>query len=53
MGNEAAGFRSRVFLDLWLVVDGLLAGNMVQVLAVLQAGLIATEHMAFGQTLAD
>ena len=45
--------RSRVFPGLWLAVDDLLAGNMVQVLAVLQAGLIATEHIAFVQTLAE
>jgi Uma2 family endonuclease len=36
--------RSRVFPGLWLAVADLLAGNMVQVLAVLQAGLATVEH---------
>ena len=43
--------RSRVFPGLWLAVEDLLAGNMVQVLAVLQAGLAAAEHDKFVQHL--
>ena len=43
--------RSRVFPGLWLAVEDLLAGNMVRVLAVLQAGLTAAEHDKFVQQL--
>ncbi|NJO40544.1 MAG: Uma2 family endonuclease [Cyanobacteria bacterium CRU_2_1] len=43
--------RSRMFPGLWLAVDDLLAGNMVQVLAVLQQGLASPEHAAFVQQL--
>jgi Uma2 family endonuclease len=43
--------RSRVFPGLWLAVEDLLAGNMVRVLAVLQAGLAAAEHDSFVQQL--
>jgi Uma2 family endonuclease len=43
--------RSRVFPGLWLAVEDLLAGNMVRVLAVLQAGLAAAEHNEFVQQL--
>jgi Uma2 family endonuclease len=45
--------RSRVFPGLLLAVEDLLAGNMVRVLAVLQAGLAAAEHDAFVQHLAQ
>jgi Uma2 family endonuclease len=45
--------RSRVFPGLWLAVEDLLAGNMVRVLAVLQAGLAAAEHNAFVQQLSQ
>jgi Uma2 family endonuclease len=45
--------RSRVFPGLWLAVEDLLAGNMLRVLAVLQAGLAAAEHDAFGQQLSQ
>jgi Uma2 family endonuclease len=45
--------RSRVFPGLWLAVEDLLAGNMVRVLAVLQAGLAAAEHGAFVQQLSQ
>jgi Uma2 family endonuclease len=45
--------RSRVFPGLWLAVEDLLTGNMVQVLAVLQAGLAAAEHNAFVQQLSQ
>jgi Uma2 family endonuclease len=45
--------RSRVFPGLWLAVEDLLAGNMVRVLAVLQAGLAAAEHDEFVQQLSQ
>lgn len=45
--------RSRVFPGLWLAVEDLLAGNMVRVLAVLQAGLAAAEHSEFVQQLSQ
>jgi Uma2 family endonuclease len=45
--------RSRVFPGLWLAVEDLLAGNMVRVLSVLQAGLAAAEHGAFVQQLSQ
>jgi hypothetical protein len=45
--------RSRVFPGLWLAVEDLLAGNMVRVLAVLQAGLAAAEHDVFVQQLSQ
>jgi Uma2 family endonuclease len=43
--------RSPQFPGLWLAVEALLAGNMVQVLAVLQQGLASPEHEAFVQQL--
>ena len=45
--------RSRVFPGLWLAVEDLLAGNMLRVLAVLQAGLAAAEHEIFVQQLSQ
>ncbi|QLE59427.1 Uma2 family endonuclease [Nostoc sp. TCL26-01] len=44
--------RSRVFPGLWLAVNDLLAGNMQQVLMVLQTGLQSNEHRAFVEKLA-
>ncbi len=44
---------SRVFPGLWLAVDDLLAGNMTQLLAVLQAGLSSAEHAEFVQQLSQ
>ncbi len=44
--------RSQQFPGLWLAVEALLAGNMVQVLERLQQGLASTEHQAFVQALA-
>ncbi|HEY9624411.1 MAG TPA: Uma2 family endonuclease [Crinalium sp.] len=41
--------RSRIFPGLWLAVNDLLAGNMTQVLAILQQGLASSEHAAFVQ----
>ena len=43
---------SRVFPGLWLAVDNLLAGNMTQVLAILQSGLTSEEHVDFVKQLA-
>jgi hypothetical protein len=42
-----------VFPGLWLAVEDLLAGNMVRVLAALQAGLAAAEHEEFVQHLSQ
>jgi Uma2 family endonuclease len=49
--NEAGIFQSQVFPGLWLDASALLAGNMQQVLTVLQAGLNFTDHQAFVQQL--
>lgn len=43
--------RSSVFPGLWLSVTNLLAGNMIQVLTVLQSGLNSPEHQPFIQSL--
>ena len=45
--------RSLIFPRLWLQVAAMLDGNMVQVIAVLQAGLNSVEHQAFVQRLAE
>lgn len=45
--------RSRVFPGLWLDVESLLAGDLAQVLDVLQRGLKTAEHAAFVQRLQD
>ncbi len=41
--------RSRVFPGLWLAVNDLLAGNLAQVLAMVQNGVQTAEHNAFIQ----
>jgi Uma2 family endonuclease len=43
--------KSQVFPGLWLSISDLLAGNMQQVLAVLQSGLNSQEHQMFVQQL--
>ena len=43
--------KSQVFPGLWLSVTDLLAGNMTQVLSVLQSGLNSPEHLALVQQL--
>lgn len=43
--------RSQVMPGLWLAVPALLAGDMVKVLAVLQAGLTSPEHTEFVNSL--
>ncbi|MCC5647794.1 Uma2 family endonuclease [Nostoc sp. CHAB 5824] len=45
--------KSQVFPGLWLSMSDLLAGNMQQVLAVLQLGLSSPEHQIFVQHLSD
>lgn len=47
--DENGVIRSQVFPGLWLAVDELLAGKMIQVLAVLQQGLASSEQAAFVQ----
>ena len=44
---------SRVFPGLWLAVDDLLAGNMQQVLAVLQSGIASEGHTDFVKQLSN
>jgi Uma2 family endonuclease len=51
---DASGvIKSKVFPGLWLNVYALLAGNMAQVLAVLQQGLSSNEHADFVQSLSQ
>ncbi len=51
---DGAGIiKSQVFPGLWLDVSALVAGNMQQVLAVLQKGLSSMEHQVFAQQLSD
>lgn len=45
--------RSRQFPGLWLAVEALRAGDILQVLAVLQEGLTTPEHEAFVQQLSQ
>jgi Uma2 family endonuclease len=45
--------KSQVFPGLWLSMSDLLAGNMQQVLAVLQSGLNSQEHQMFVQQLTN
>ncbi len=45
--------KSQVFPGLWLSISDLLAGNMQQVLAVLQLGLTSPEHQMFVQQLSS
>ena len=47
--DEHGVIRSREFPGLWLAVEDLLAGNMAQVLAVLQEGLASPEQAVFVQ----
>ncbi|NER36682.1 MAG: Uma2 family endonuclease [Oscillatoria sp. SIO1A7] len=51
---DASGvIRSSIFPGLWLSVTALLAGDMAEVLATLQAGLVSTEHAAFKEQLTE
>ncbi|MCW5313745.1 Uma2 family endonuclease [Nostoc sp. KVJ3] len=45
--------KSQLFPGLWLSMSDLLAGNMQQVLTVLQVGLNSSEHQIFVQQLSD
>jgi Uma2 family endonuclease len=45
--------RSSTFPSLWLAVPALLAGNMIEVLNVLQTGIANPEHQQFIQSLAE
>ncbi|MBP7961692.1 MAG: Uma2 family endonuclease [Caldilineaceae bacterium] len=49
--DEAGVVRSLVFPGLWLDVPALLAGELAQVLATLQAGLASPQHAAFVQAV--
>lgn len=51
--DETGVIRSQVFPSLWLSVSGLLAGEMAQVLSIVQQGLATTEHQAFVASLAE
>ncbi|WP_392533046.1 Uma2 family endonuclease [Nostoc sp. C117] len=45
--------KSQIFPGLWLSISNLLAGNVQQVLAVLQSGLNSPEHQIFVQQLSN
>ncbi|MCY7274366.1 MAG: Uma2 family endonuclease [Phormidesmis sp. CAN_BIN44] len=51
--NEDGIICSQVFPGLWLSVSALIAGDMQQVLAVLQEGINSAEHISFLQHLTD
>ncbi len=51
LAAENGILKSRVFPGLWLDAAAMLAGNMAQVLAVLQQGLATPEHATFCQEL--
>jgi Uma2 family endonuclease len=51
--DESGILRSQAFPGLWLDPVALLAGDMAQVLSVLQQGLATSEHQAFVQQLAS
>ncbi|MGH2416612.1 MAG: Uma2 family endonuclease, partial [Microcystaceae cyanobacterium] len=51
--DTAGILRSQVFPGLWLALEELLAGNMQQVLAVLQMGLQSPEYAVFVQQLSS
>jgi len=49
--DETGVIRSQVFPGLWLTVPDLLAGEMAQVLAIVQQGLKTAEHRSFVDSL--
>ncbi len=51
--DDAGIVRSEVFPGLWLAVPALLAGDLAQVLSVLQEGLATPEHGAFVERLRE
>lgn len=50
-GDEAGIIRSTIFPGLWLAISDVLAGNMMQVLAVRQQGIASSEHAEFVQKI--
>lgn len=50
--DETGIIRSQTFPGLWLAIDALLNGDMLQVMATLQQGLNSPEHQAFVEQLA-
>ncbi|WP_413256799.1 hypothetical protein [Floridanema fluviatile] len=54
LSPDAKGIlQSRIFPGLWLAVSDLLAGNMQQLLTVLQAGLQSPECSVFTEKLSN
>lgn len=53
VADEEGIIRSQVFPGLWLAVSALLAEDMLEVMATLQAGLASNEHQEFLQQLAS
>lgn len=51
LSAEEEMLKSTVFPGLWLAADALLAGNLQQVLAVVQAGCRSSDHAAFVEQL--
>jgi Uma2 family endonuclease len=51
--DEVGIIRSCCFPGLWLAVPDLLAGRMMDVLNVLQLGIVSSEHQAFVRELSD
>jgi len=51
--GEASIIKSHQFPGLWLVVNALLSGDIVTVLAVLQQGIGSPEHQTFVQQLSS
>ncbi|MBD1845382.1 Uma2 family endonuclease [Cyanobacteria bacterium FACHB-63] len=51
--DETGIIRSQTFPGLWLAIDSLLNGEMLQVMAVLQQGLNSPERQTFVQQLRD
>lgn len=49
--DEAGIVRSQTFPGLWLAIDSLLNGDMLQVIAILQQGLNSPEHQTFVEQL--
>ncbi|GAP94734.1 Uma2 family endonuclease [Leptolyngbya sp. NIES-2104] len=51
--DETGIIRSQTFPGLWLAIDSLLNGEMLQVMATLQQGLNSPEHQTFVQRLTN
>ncbi|QDZ39007.1 Uma2 family endonuclease [Euhalothece natronophila Z-M001] len=50
-GDESGVLKSPFFIGLWLDVSALLAGEMQQVLSVLNSGINSSEHQSFVEKL--